>query len=325
MSTLRTFTYYCFLLVSLLWTNIVQAQDATVQVRANTQRITVGDQAQVFLELKLDAAQSKAQWAAIPDTFNTLEVIEKGKIDTVQQGGITTYTQRLLVTGFDSGEYAVPAFIFTIIPNTGSAYTIQSNTVQLLVETVPVDTSKAFKGIKGIREDPTTWEDKIKQLATDGRVQAAGVLLLILLIVIIYLLRRKKKPAPPPSPTRQETLQEWALRELATVDKKQLWQEQQVKEYYSELTDVVRSYIEKRFQTPAMELTTDELLQTARTNKDMREHYELLSRILYTADLAKFARAEPTADEHTATMQQATQFVRDTPPPPATSPQNPAA
>ena len=106
-----------------------------------------------------------------------------------------------------------------------------------------------------------------------------------------------------------ESLQDYALRLLTELDAKQLWQKRQVKEYYVELTDIVRGYIEKRFSTQAMEITTDELLDKVQVHKELRQYQEILSDILHTADLAKFAKAQPLPQEHTEALEKARQFV----------------
>ncbi len=106
-----------------------------------------------------------------------------------------------------------------------------------------------------------------------------------------------------------ESLQEYTLRLLTTLDAKQLWQKKQVKEYYVELTDIVRGYIEKRFSTQAMELTTDELLDKVQLHKELVQYQGMLADILHTADLAKFAKAQPLPQEHMDAMGKAKQFV----------------
>jgi len=76
-----------------------------------------------------------------------------------------------------------------------------------------------------------------------------------------------------------------------------------------ELTDIVRNYIEARFSTSALELTTDELLYKVQLHRELQPYYALLADILHTADLAKFAKAEPLPQEHTAAMDKAKQLV----------------
>ena len=111
-----------------------------------------------------------------------------------------------------------------------------------------------------------------------------------------------------------ESLQEKTLRQLTELDMRQLWQKNQVKEYYVELTDIVRNYVEMRFQTPALELTTDELLYKVQIHRELQPHYALLSSILHTADLAKFAKAQPLPQEHMDAMEKAKQFVETSKP-----------
>lgn len=281
--------------------------NAKASARIDAKQILVGDQARLFLEVHSDAGVEKLQWAVIPDSFNNLEVVEKGKIDTIKQGNTITYRQRLLITGFDSGLFRIPSFVFPVIPNSGNTYTVQSDSFDLLVQTVAVDTTKGFKGIKGIIYVKSTWLDYIWYIV-------AGLVFLVLFaFVIIYFMRNKKVPGlKPAGPV--ETLQDKTLRMLNELETKQLWQKNQVKEYYVELTDIVRNYIEARFDTPTLELTTDEILTKVQSTKELHKHYELLSVILYTADLAKFAKAQPTPLEHTDTMDRAKQFVDTTRP-----------
>jgi hypothetical protein len=302
--------FVSFLFVMLLYGMHGFAQgDAKVNVKIDATKILVGDQVHYFIEAQHNSRASRLQWATIPDTFNNLEVVERGKIDTVKQGDVITYKQRLLITGFDSGVFVIPPFQFPVIPNNGTAYAIQTDSFPLLVQTVAVDTTKGFYGIKEIMPVRSSWLDYIWYII------GAIVFLILVTVVIIYFIRNKRVPPPvttPPPP--KETLQEQALRMLAALEKKQLWQGNKVKEYYSELTDILRGYIEARFNTQAMELTTGELLHSAKHHRELSRHTELLSNILYIADLAKFAKAQPLPHEHTAAMELAIQFVNATKP-----------
>jgi hypothetical protein len=285
------------------------AQNASVKARVDAAKITVGDQVKLFIEATHNAKQSRLEWAVIPDTFNSLEVVEKGKIDTTQQGDIITYKQRLLITGFDSGSFKIPAFTFPVIPGSGTPYTLATDSFQLLVQTVPVDTTKGYKGIKEIITVKSTWRDYIWLIA------AGALLVLLVAIVVIYFLKNKKTAIPTPLPKKPvETPQERAMRLLNELEQQQLWQGGRIKEYYVQLTDILRSYIEERFHTPALELTTDELLQKAKMHPELRIYYDQLANILYTGDLAKFAKAQPLPHEHTSTMDLTRQLIIQTKP-----------
>ncbi len=293
-----------FLFTVLLFTSVFSfAQgDAKVSARMDAKQITVGDQARYFIEVQHNPSSGKLNWPAFTDTFDHLEIVEKGKIDTIQQGGTVTYRQRLLITGFDSGVFKIPAFQFAIVPNTGNPYVIQTDSFQLLVQTVAVDTTKEFKPIKNIIFVQWSWRDYIWYIA-------GGLLLLIIVIAVTIYLVKNRKPAPPAPKAPEVPLQDRYLKKLSELEAMQLWQKNQVKAYYVELTDVVRNYIEERFNTPAMELTTDELLFKVQHHRELQPYYEQLSVILHTADLAKFAKGQPLPQEHFDAMEKAKQFI----------------
>lgn len=312
-------TYKLVLLLTFAATNLY-AQDLKVGARIDAAQIMVGDRARLFIEAQHNPNTSKLQWAAIPDTFNTLEVVEKGKIDTIKNGELVIYKQRLLITGFDSGLYVVPRFAFNIIPNGGQLYILQTDSFPILVQTVAVDTTQPYKGIKDIIYVKSSWLDYLWYII------GAAILVILIAVVVIYFLRNKKTAIPayvPPPPT--ETPNEKALRLLNELEQKKLWENNNPKEYHTELVDTLRAYIEERFGVNVMELTSDEILYKVAVHKEMSQHRLLLSNILHIADLAKFAKAQPAPQEHLAAMEYARQFVIATKPVVIVpEPQNPA-
>ncbi len=312
----RLYTYRVLLLLLLAgYTSF--AQEEKVGARIDAAQITVGDQARLFVEAQHNPATSKLQWAAIPDTFNGLEVVEKGKIDTIKNGNIVTDKQRVLITGFDSGMHVVPRFIFTVLPNSGTPQTLQTDSFPILVQPVAVDTTKPFKGIKDIVGVESSWKDYIGYII-------GGILLAVLIAVIIVYLRKRKQPAPAPIPEGpKETPNEKAIRLLVELEQQKLWENNNPKEYHTQLVDILRLYMEERFGVNVMELTSDEILQKVALHKEMTSHRMLLTNIFYIADLAKFAKAQPTPQEHMAAMDYAKQFIMATKPVVVVEPQNP--
>jgi len=312
---MRTFLLFVFLLLS---SHVILAQgsDAIATLSTDKNKLLVGDQARIELKVQHDPNQSRIIWPAIPDSFGKLEVVTKDKIDTVKNGQFTYYKQLLLVAGFDSGVFTVPVFQVMVEPKNGSPYPIQTDSVQLLVQTVVVDTNKAFMPIKGIMNVQTNWLDYLAWII-------AGLLALVAIGLIIYFTRQKKHAIPPPPPP-PEPLHVRVLRALDELEQQQLWQKGEIKAYYSHLTAILRSYIEARFGIPAMERTTDELTGMARRNSELAPFAEKIYSILFTADFAKFARAEPLPAEHLAAMQSTRDFVTATIPAPV-APITPAA
>lgn len=301
------FSTYILIVLLVVSSAFRLAAQTTVDVKLDTRQVTIGDQARLFIEAK-PAKGEKLVWAVMPDTFNSLEIVEKGKIDTLQENGITTYKQRLLVTGWDSGMFTIPAFTFTSVPASGQPYNVFTDSFALMVQTVSVDTTQPFKPIADIIAVKLTWRDYIWYIV-------GGIVAIALIAFLIYYFRKNKKNVAPvvEPPAYVETANEKALRLLNELEQKQLWQQGQIKQYYTELTDILRMYVEERFRTQAMELTTDELLAVVRKHKEMMRHHETLRTILQTADMAKFAKAEPTPQEHVDAMELTKQFVQNTP------------
>lgn len=310
---MRTFRYIATLLLLLVSVGaFAQSPEASASLQADATKLLVGDQAHVFLSAQCDPAKSRIEWPQLPDSFGKLEVVEKGKIDTVKKGVLTIYTQRFKVSGWDSAQYTIPPFQFNVVPANGAPYTIQTEGMTFDVSTVPVDTTKPFKPIKGIMQVEVSWLDYIWWIV------GAGILLLAVIGYIIWR-KTRKKPVPQAPPPPPEPIHEKALRLLNELERESLWQKGEVKEYYVRLTDILRNYVEERFGIPALERTTDELTAAAKTHNGLVFQAERLHNILATADMAKFARAQPTPAEHVSTMQATKELIMATIPPPPQS------
>jgi hypothetical protein len=105
-----------------------------------------------------------------------------------------------------------------------------------------------------------------------------------------------------------------ALRELDRIKNEKIWQKDKIKEYYSEVTEVLRTYIEDRFEIPAMEQTSEETLDSFKFRRDLLNEklYSNLGRILNLADLVKFAKYIPLPDDNNLTLVDAYFFVNET-------------
>jgi hypothetical protein len=106
---------------------------------------------------------------------------------------------------------------------------------------------------------------------------------------------------------------EWALMELEKLRVKKLWQAGKIKDYHTEITDILRKYIEDRFHLMAMESTTAEILEDIE-NKTLvlKEYREILDKTLSMADLVKFAKYLPLPEEHEKSMDYAIDFINST-------------
>lgn len=283
---------------------IGQAQNP-VSASISAGKILIGDQINVWLDYKqISPEVPNLKWAQLPDSIPGLVWVEKGKIDTLKTKDSFILKQKLTLTSFDSGAYVIPSLTFSLTNKNGQQILLHSDSFMVQVQTIAVDTTKAFKPIKDVRQMPITWLDYWKPIA----LGLLGLILLVLFLLYFFKWRRRKKK-PEITSVPPEKAHERALRLLAELKAKKLWQSGEVKAYYENLSQIVRSYLENRFAIPSLERTTDELLRDTHKMAALKPFRKQLRMILQTADLAKFARATPLAEEHENCMQAAEELV----------------
>lgn len=260
--------------------------NAQVSVKVDTTKIRIGEQ----IEYQILVDKGTAGEVFFPklnlDSLKKIELIEAYDIDSVKN----TLFRKYILTSFDSGRYMLPKQSVLI---DDISYYVDS--VFIDVSNVAVDTTKQkMFPIKSIKREPYTFDDYKNYIWW-----LLGLLLLI--AVIIYFIRRKK-------PTIEEIEEkippfDLAKQRLKELDSKNLLRQNRIKLYYIELTDIVRSFIEKDLNIPALESTTDELIETITDFNDSsnlnipKETVIKLQRLLQEADLVKFAKSKPLLNE----------------------------
>lgn len=271
--------FFLLLMCTLTYAQKVSVATDTTNIRIGEQflfKIVIKDTANVIFPEKLE-------------NLTKLEVVKDIKIDTFKNSLIKKY----LMTGFDSGAFYIPTQQIFI---KNRAYL--SDSVLINVATIAVDTSqqKPFP-IKSIQTEPLVYDDFKPYVIW-------VILALLLLGLFIYYLKTRKKPEikeiesintlPP---------YEEALEKLQELDDKLLWQNNEIKKYYSELTEIVRVFIEKELEIPALEITTFELISllsdynTPKNINITKETVHKLNALLQEADLVKFAKSTPLSHE----------------------------
>jgi hypothetical protein len=177
------------------------------------------------------------------------------------------------------------------------------------VHTMKIDTTKGPVDIKTVYGAPVTLKEVMPYIL--------GVILIAALIFFIfYYIRWKKKNKPlfvkPEKPAEPAHIV--ALRELDRIKAQKLWQQEKIKQYYSEISDTIRTYIVNRFEIPAMEQTSGETINAFKPRRDLVDEKTLdqLQHILSLADLVKFAKYSPLPDDNNLTLMNAYFFVNQT-------------
>ena len=217
--------------------------------------------------------------------------------------------QEITLQAFDSGLYTLPPVLYV-----QDGQVSESNRPALKVIPAEVDSMVTVHDYYGAQNPPRYFFDFLPEWMTDYGVWILLVILIAGAATYIYMkwlrhgripLIPAKKPVPP---------YELAMQQLATLKAENLCERGEEKEYYTRLTDILRSYLDTRFNINAMEMTSTQILHALQSNEETRVPRKYMSKILETADFVKFAKVRPLPDDNVAAFRSAMQFVEDTKP-----------
>ena len=267
-----------------LGSTIAFTQNPMVKAQTETSQIRIGEQ------FSLKISVNETENVILPKLeLKGLEVIDSAKVDTLSNMLI----QKYIITGFDSGAYYIPQQQIFV-----KNQAFLTDSLLIKVVTVPIDTTKIKKfPIKAIKVEPYVFDDfKIYIYIL------IGALIIIGFWIYYFVFRKRKIEEDAPTYKALRPYDE-AMFKLNELDEKLLWQNNKTKEYYSELTEIVRGYIERELHVPALEKTTDEIIEmltdfnNAETILTTKETIKKLKDLLQEADLVKFAKSKPLALE----------------------------
>jgi hypothetical protein len=274
------------LILFLFISNFVFAQTAVL----DTNSILIGEQINFSISNTIGKTEV---WPTYEEFLvEGVEIIQEGKLDTTEN----LISQNFIITAWDSGSYYVPPISFSANSKTEG--------LLLTVQTVILEEGAELKDIKQPMEAPIGWSDIWPWLV--------GIIVLTLIIFLLkkYVFNKKEKERIE-KPEVIIPAYITALQQLTKLDKAQLWQGGSVKEYHTELSEIIRRYTENRFNFIALELATDEIISELKS-KVNNEQLASITILLQRADLAKFAKSKPDEDENKESMQLAKHFVGQT-------------
>lgn len=293
-------------LLGILSIGKVIAQAVTIEAKIDSLQILIGEQTKVQLQIAMDAKQHAIFPLYIDTLVKGVEIIETVKPDTqfLNDRQRMLISQEYVITSFDSALYYLPPMSIIV---DGKEY--KSKALALKVYSMPVDTlhPDQFFGQKAIMKAPFAWEDWYGLIA-------CSFLALPLLGLLLYLIVRIRDNKPiirkikidPKLPPHQN-----AMKEIERIKNEKIWQKGQSKEYYTELTDTIRTYIKERFGFNALEMTSSEIIDKLLETTD-KEAISDLKVLFLTADLVKFAKHNPQMNENDANLISAIDFVNET-------------
>jgi len=283
------------------------AQERDVKVYLESDSLSLGDQVILWVEARYPR-EEVLEWPdvvrTIPDQF---EVLNQGGLDTLPEGlSYVHYRQKILLGCYKDGafEWKLPLFVFS---NRGGAYfdSLAAPSIVGEVTAPDVDLEAPFRDIMGSIDPPRHWREFVWE-----------VLLLFALLVfagISFLVYRyvKRRPVQLPAETPEVFLPPHvvALKELEVLAQGSLLANPDRRPYYTELTRILRAYLEGRFRIDAEEMSSTEIKQAYALVCTSAPSEVYLYQILKAADLVKFAKARPSEDQARAALADARSFV----------------
>ena len=281
----------------------------TVSATLDSTTLFIGDQTDLHLRAIGVVGEQVSMPVLDKELIPSVEIVDRTIVDTLSlKDGRVQYDQYLTVTSFeDSLFYIAP------LPFVSGDDTVWSDGLTLnVVQPFEMDTTDmAITDIKGVYKAPVWWWGIFRWVLLALLLAGVGV---VGYYLITYLQRRKLEEAGNVVMTEPlRPAEEVALEKLDAIKEKKIWQQGQVKEYYTQLTDVVREYIARRFEVSSVEQTSDETLRDIRPLlSERKDLYDQLRKMLTLADLVKFAKWSTTPDENELSLRNAYTFVRET-------------
>lgn len=300
---------FCSILIFIAATLTSFAGNISVYGKIEPSKIIMGDQATLSFELTQDAAE-KVSCPLFADTIATgVDLVEAVKPDTTVLGdGRIKINLDYIVTAFDSGFYFIPAQKFA------SAYdSASSKPLGLLVDKVEVEAEAELNPVKDIMDAPFSWSEFFYWV---GIVLAVLVVVAAIVYVLMKYVFKKKVTIIPEKEEPKIPPHVIALQRLEAIKEAKTWQTD-IKGFYTQVTDVIREYIESQFSINAMELTTDQILDLVKRNPEFEQVRLMLKEMLELSDLVKFAKYIPLEDDNNRSMINAFAFVEKTMPQPS--------
>jgi len=287
-----------------LFTSLSFSQQVKSKVSVDSTNYLVGDYINYLVEL---SAPKNVEFffPSIKDSLVKLELIEQFPLSKKEENGRNTFLHRFVLAGYDSGKATIPSFQIPFKTQKDTSFSIlTTDSINLVIHTLAVDTTKDARDIKEPIVIPFNWLELL--------LWVVGVAALIALLYFIYNKFIKRKELNEEEKEVQIPPYERALNDLDALEVKKLWQSGKVKEYHTEITEIIRTYFEKRFALPALELTTDETLELLRTKNETSELIPLTKEFLQNADMVKFAKFVPLTEINEAMIKQARKIVTAT-------------
>ncbi len=281
------------------------AQNISVKASTDKTDYQVGDYINYTIQVDYSKGM-KVYPPFIKDSLSNVSIIQKENPVVVEKNGTATATYKYILSGYDSTGVTIPS-IPVLYQNTGDTtmHYALTNPVSFTIRTLKINPQGDIKDVKAPITIPLDW-----------RWIAFWIFVVLILgAAVYYIYNRYKKKKLGIEPVRKVVklpAYTIALNALHELEDKKLWQNGKVKEYHSEITEIIRRYFEERFNLPALELTTSEAVEMLKQRKESEPILDLTYNFLSNADMVKFAKFVPLGTVNEEMLKQAYEIVHRT-------------
>ncbi len=273
----------------------------------DTSHITIGDRITYTLSIDhVDTMRVEKPGEGVH--LGQFEIKDYKIYDPVRQEGRILEKFEYVISVFDTGTFVIPPFPVAYFPNDslGDYKLIEASAITIYVESVIQDEERQLRDVKPPIDIPY---DYFLLFSVISSIILIGAL--VYLGYRLYLKRKETgyfiKAPEPPRPAH-----EVALESLEELLKKDLLSDGLIKEFYSDISEIIRRYIEGRYFIPALEETSREILIELE-GQDISEEMLLKAKeSLELSDLVKFAKYKPSDEENQNVVSWTREFVEGT-------------
>ena len=273
---------------------------------------TVGDPITLTLTVT-HPPDYRVTFPRLPRTWGAFEVGDPFPVENVDNlDGSRATRQSIEAVLFETGEFTFPDVSITVRDTAGQVHDVTVTGTSVTVESVLQEGNEDLKDIKPQAEIYQPPFAELTRTVYERAWIIAGAVLALLLVVAVFLLMRNRGSAAPVDTRSPHQI---ALEELHRIEALDLPSESRFKEHYTLVTDCIRRYLERSFDTRALDRTTDELRAALESSAMAPDHADVTMRLLEESDLVKFTGLPPEVDDARASTVRALSLVIMTAPP----------
>lgn len=266
---------------------------AQIETKIDSSSILIGDQIDFSIKSNLNDLKN---WKTFTDSIGKFEIIHTSETDTLKTDSGWVLNQNYNLTHWDSGTFYIPSI--TMGKLTSDSILVYVNTIKTNKE----------EGIKDIKEPVNT---PISFLEVLPYILIFICIVLIGLLIYFYFKNKKKRIKIVEKVEEIIPPHQIALDLLLRLKDKNLLKQNEVKEYHSQISEILRRYIESGLSLKAMEISSNEIVFSL---QQQRINTMSIEKVFTISDLAKFAKFKPLEIENRECLEMAILFVEQTKP-----------